>query len=121
MCSSDLIDKLSPDIIRSILQGGEAVCRDAGIPIAGGHSIDSQEPIYGLVALGIVHPDHVKKNNAARVGDVLILGKGLGIGVLAAAMKKEMLSDAGYAQMIATTTQLNRVAASWPRCRTCMR
>ena len=105
------IDKLSPDIIRSILQGGEAVCRDAGIPIAGGHSIDSQEPIYGLVALGIVHPDHVKKNNAARVGDVLILGKGLGIGVLAAAMKKEMLSDAGYAQMIATTTQLNRVGS----------
>jgi len=105
------IDKLSPDIIRSILQGGEAVCRDAGIPIAGGHSIDSQEPIYGLVALGIVHPDHVKKNNAARAGDVLILGKGLGIGVLAAAMKKEMLSDAGYAQMIATTTQLNRVGS----------
>ena len=105
------IDKLSPDTIRRILQGGEAVCRDAGIPIAGGHSIDSQEPIYGLVALGIVHPDHVKKNNAARVGDVLILGKGLGIGVLAAAMKKEMLSDAGYAQMIATTTQLNRVGS----------
>ncbi len=105
------IDKLSPDIIRSILQGGEAVCRDAGIPIAGGHSIDSQEPIYGLVALGIVHPDHVKKNSAALAGDVLILGKGLGIGVLAAAMKKEMLSDAGYAQMIATTTQLNRVGS----------
>ena len=105
------IDKLSPDIIRSILQGGEAVCRDAGIPIAGGHSIDSQEPIYGLVALGIVHPDHLKKNSAARDGDVLILGKGLGIGVLAAAMKKEMLSDAGYAQMIATTTQLNRVGS----------
>ena len=103
------IDKLSPDTIRRILQGGEAVCRDAGIPIAGGHSIDSQEPIYGLVALGIVHPDHLKKNSAARDGDVLILGKGLGIGVLAAAMKKEMLSDAGYAQMIATTTQLNRV------------
>ena len=105
------IDKLSPDTIRRILQGGEAVCRDAGIPIAGGHSIDSQEPIYGLVALGIVHPDHLKKNSAARDGDVLILGKGLGIGVLAAAMKKEMLSDAGYAQMIATTTQLNRVGS----------
>jgi len=105
------IDKLSPDIIRRILQGGEAVCRDAGIPIAGGHSIDSQEPIYGLVALGIVHPDHVKQNSAALAGDVLILGKGLGIGVLAAAMKKEMLSDAGYVQMIATTTQLNRVGS----------
>ncbi|GAB1234641.1 selenide, water dikinase SelD [Ferrigenium sp. UT5] len=105
------IDKLQPDTIRRILQGGEAVCRDAGIPIAGGHSIDAPEPIYGLAALGIVHPDHVKKNNAARDGDVLILGKGLGIGVLAAAMKKELLSEAGYAQMIATTTQLNRVGS----------
>jgi selenide,water dikinase len=105
------IDKLQPDTIRRILEGGESVCRDAGIPIAGGHSIDAPEPIYGLVALGIVHPDHVKKNNAARAGDVLILGKGLGVGVLAAAMKKEMLSDAGYAQMIATTTKLNRVGS----------
>ncbi len=105
------IDKLQPDTIRRILEGGEAVCREAGIPIAGGHSIDAPEPIYGLVALGIVHPDHVKKNNAARAGDVLVLGKGLGIGVLAAAMKKELLSPAGYAQMIATTTQLNRVGS----------
>ncbi|MBU1215195.1 MAG: selenide, water dikinase SelD [Gammaproteobacteria bacterium] len=105
------IDKLQPDTIRRILEGGESVCRDAGIPIAGGHSIDAPEPIYGLVALGIVHPDHVKKNSAARAGDVLILGKGLGVGVLAAAMKKEMLSDAGYAQMIATTTKLNRVGS----------
>ncbi|MFM2396852.1 MAG: selenide, water dikinase [Pseudomonadota bacterium] len=105
------IDKLSPETIRLILQGGEAVCRDAGIPIAGGHSIDSQEPIYGLVALGIVHPDLVKKNNAAQVGDVLILGKGLGVGVLAAALKQEILSEAGYAQLIATTTQLNKVGS----------
>ena len=86
------INKLSPEAIRAILQGGEAVCRDAGIPIAGGHSIDAPEPIYGLVALGIVHPDQVKKNSAARAGDVLILGKGLGVGVLAAALKKELLS-----------------------------
>lgn len=106
------IDKLSPDTIRRISQGGEAVCRDAGIPIAGGHSIDAPEPIYGLVALGIVHPDHVRKNSGARAGDVLILGKGLGIGVLAAAMKKELLGEAGYAQMIAATTQLNRVGSA---------
>lgn len=105
------IDKLSPEIIRLILQGGEAVCREAGIPIAGGHSIDSPEPIYGLVALGVVHPDLVKKNNAAQAGDVLILGKGLGVGVLAAALKQGILSDAGYAQLIATTTQLNKVGS----------
>jgi len=105
------IDKLSPETICQILQGGEAVCRDAGIPIAGGHSIDSQEPIYGLVALGVVHPKRVKKNSAARDGDVLILGKGLGVGVLAAALKKEVLSDAGYQQLIATTTKLNKVGS----------
>jgi selenide,water dikinase len=105
------IDKLAPETIRSILQGGEAVCRDAGIPLAGGHSIDAPEPIYGLVALGVVHPDHVKKNSAARAGDVLILGKGLGVGVLAAALKKEILSQAGYAQLVATTTQLNKVGS----------
>ncbi|MDH2915610.1 MAG: selenide, water dikinase SelD [Gallionella sp.] len=106
------IDKLSPETIRLILQGGEAVCRDAGIPIAGGHSIDSQEPIYGLVALGLVHPARVKKNSAAQAGDVLILGKGLGVGVLAAALKKEILSDAGYKQLIATTTKLNKVGSA---------
>lgn len=105
------IDKLSPETIRKILQGGESVCRDAGIPIAGGHSIDSQEPIYGLVALGIVHPKLVKKNSAARDGDVLILGKGLGVGVLAAALKKEILSDAGYQQLVTTTTKLNKVGS----------
>lgn len=106
------INKMSVATIRAILQGGEAVCRDAGIPIAGGHSIDAPEPIYGLVALGIVHPDQVKKNSAARAGDVLILGKGLGVGILAAALKKELLSDAGYAQLIATTTQLNKVGSA---------
>jgi selenide,water dikinase len=105
------INKLPVETIRSILQGGEAVCKAAGIPLAGGHSIDSVEPIYGLVALGIVHPDKLKKNSGAQAGDVLILGKGIGVGVLAAALKKNMLSAEGYAQMVATTTQLNTVGA----------
>ncbi|MDO8810692.1 MAG: selenide, water dikinase SelD [Gallionella sp.] len=106
------INKLSVETIRSILQGGEAVCEAAGIPLAGGHSIDSVEPIYGLVAIGIVHPDKLKKNSAARAGDLLILGKGLGVGVLAAALKKNLLSASGYAQMIAATTQLNAVGSA---------
>jgi selenide,water dikinase len=101
------INKLPVETIRAILQGGEAVCKAARIPLAGGHSIDSIEPIYGLVAIGIVHPDKLKKNSAAQAGDVLILGKGLGVGVLAQALKKGVLSVEGYAQMIATTTQLN--------------
>ena len=103
------ISKLPVETIRAILQGGESVCEAAGIPLAGGHSIDSVEPIYGLVAIGIVHPDKLKKNSEAQAGDVLILGKGLGVGVLAAALKKDALSVQGYQQMIATTTQLNTV------------
>jgi selenide,water dikinase len=101
------INVLSTATIGRILEGGASVCRDAGIPIAGGHTIDSVEPIYGLVALGLVHPKRVKRNADAKAGDVLVLGKPLGVGVLSAALKKETLDAAGYAQMIATTTRLN--------------
>ena len=101
------INVLSTETIGRILEGGQSVCRAAGIPIAGGHTIDSVEPIYGLVALGLVHPQRVKRNAAARPGDRLILGKPLGVGVLSAALKKDRLDAAGYARMIACTTQLN--------------
>ena len=101
------LEKLPVSVIRRVLEGGEAVCAQAGIPIAGGHSIDTLEPIYGLVALGLVHPDKVKKNSSAKAGDVLILGKPLGIGVLSAALKKGKLSESGYRQMIEWTTRLN--------------
>ena len=101
------IQVLSTQTIGQILAGGQAVCQAAGIPIAGGHTIDSVEPIYGLVALGLVHPKRIKRNADARVGDRLILGKPLGVGVLSAALKKERLDAMGYAQMLATTTQLN--------------
>ncbi len=101
------IKVLSTETIARILEGGASVCRAAGIPIAGGHSIDSVEPIYGLVALGLVHPSRVKRNADAQVGDVLILGKPLGVGILSAALKKEKLDAKGYAQMISVTTQLN--------------
>ncbi|HEU5295420.1 MAG TPA: selenide, water dikinase SelD [Burkholderiaceae bacterium] len=101
------INVLSTATIARILQGGESVCQAAGIPIAGGHTIDSVEAIYGLVALGLVHPKRVKRNADARAGDRVILGKPLGVGVLSAALKKERLDAPGYAQMVATTTQLN--------------
>ncbi|HEY1227430.1 MAG TPA: selenide, water dikinase SelD, partial [Ramlibacter sp.] len=101
------ISVLSTATIGRILEGGESVCRAAGIPIAGGHTIDSVEPIYGLVALGLVHPSRVKRNADARAGDVLVLGKPLGVGVLSAALKKELLDAGGYARMIDTTTRLN--------------
>ncbi|GAA5181936.1 selenide, water dikinase SelD [Niveibacterium umoris] len=106
------LDKLPLDVVGRILEGGAAVCREAGVPIAGGHSIDIPEPIYGLVALGIVHPDQVKRNADAQAGDVLILGKPLGVGVLSAALKKGRLDDAGYAEMIRHTTKLNRVGTA---------
>ena len=106
------INQLPIEIIQQILAGGAAVCALAGIPIAGGHSIDSPEPIYGLVALGLVHPDKVKRNNHAKPNDVLILGKPIGVGVLSAALKKGALNDDGYQQLIQVTTQLNRVGTA---------
>jgi selenide,water dikinase len=101
------LEKLPVKVIQKILEGGESICAEAGIPIAGGHSIDLLEPIYGLVALGLVHPDKVKKNSSARAGDLLVLGKPLGVGILSAALKKGKLSEAGYAKMIELTTRLN--------------
>jgi selenide, water dikinase len=101
------LEKLPVSVIRRVLEGGESICAQAGIPIAGGHSIDTLEPIYGLVALGLVDPSKVKRNSAGRAGDVLILGKPLGIGILSAALKKGKLSAAGYARMLDWTTKLN--------------
>lgn len=102
------INVLPPATIREILRGGESVCADAGIPIAGGHSIDSVEAIYGLVALGLAHPDAIKRNSSAQRGDVLVLGKPIGVGVLSAALKKNALDAARYRTLIETTTRLNR-------------
>ena len=101
------INVLPHETIGRILAGGAAACAAAGIPIAGGHSIDSVEPIYGLVAIGLAHPDRIRRNSDARPGDALVLGKPLGVGVMAAALKKGALPDEGYAALIAATTRLN--------------
>jgi selenide,water dikinase len=101
------INTLPQQTIRDILRGGETVCEQAGIPIAGGHSIDSVEPIYGLAVTGVVDPKKVKRNSSARSGDLLILGKPLGVGIFSAAFKKGLLDEAGYRAMIDTTTRLN--------------
>jgi selenide,water dikinase len=108
------VDKLPVDQIRAILAGGAAVCAQAGVPIAGGHSIDSLEPIYGLVALGLAHPDRVLRNSTARAGDILILTKPLGVGVYSAAFKQDRLDAEGYAALIASTTQRNAVGRDLP-------
>jgi selenide,water dikinase len=101
------VGKLPIEAIGQICAGGKAMCDIAGIPIAGGHSIDSPEPIYGLVVLGLVHPDKVKRNDRAKPGDVLILGKGLGVGIMSAALKKGELRPKAYEQMIEACTKLN--------------
>ena len=102
------IDKLETEVIRRILQGGASICAEAGIPVAGGHSIDSQEPIYGLAVIGLCRPDQVRRNADARAGDAILLTKGVGVGVYSAAFKRNALSAAAYAEMIGSTTLLNR-------------
>src|SRR5687768_11498844 len=101
------VNQLPLEVIRKILEGGESVCARARIPIAGGHTIDSVEPIYGLVAIGLVDPANVKRNSGAKVGDRLVLGKPLGVGIYSAALKKGRLDANGYAAMIESTTMLN--------------
>jgi selenide,water dikinase len=105
------IATLPLEVIARILEGGASVCAAAGIPVAGGHSIDSPEPIYGLVALGLVDTERILRNSTGREGDCLVLGKGLGVGILGSAMKQGLLDDAGYAQLMETTTRLNSIGA----------
>src|SRR5262249_57700167 len=105
------LDKIAPEWVREILRGGGAVCSSAGIPVAGGHSIDSPEPIYGLAVIGTCKAEQVRRKADVRSGDAIILTKPLGVGIYSAAIKKGALSAAGYAEMIATTTLLNKVGA----------
>jgi selenide,water dikinase len=105
------LDKLPVETVRAILQGGASICAEAGIPVAGGHSIDAPEPIYGLAVIGLCHPDHIRRNSGARPGDALILTKGIGVGIYSAAFKKAVLPDDAYDEMVASTTLLNRIGS----------
>jgi selenide,water dikinase len=105
------VDKIAPEMVRMILEGGRAVCDSAGIPVAGGHSIDCPEPVYGLAVIGTCRAEHIKRNADAKPGDAVILSKPLGVGIYSAAIKKGVLPDGGSPEMIATTTLLNRVGA----------
>jgi selenide, water dikinase len=106
------LDKVPIEVVREILKGGASVCAAAGIPVAGGHSIDSPEPIYGLAVIGVCRPEQVRRNHTLRAGDALILTKGIGVGIYSAALKKGKLGGDGYAEMIASTTLLNRVGTA---------
>jgi len=105
------VDKIAPEMVRKILEGGSSVCATAGIPVAGGHSIDCPEPVYGLAVIGTCRPDEVRRNADAKADDIIILTKPLGVGIYSAAIKKDLLPQGGYTDMIATTTLLNRVGA----------
>jgi len=109
------IDKLPTGTVREILKGGAAVCAATGIPVAGGHSIDCPEPVYGLAVIGTCRPEHVRRNSGVQAGDSLILTKPVGVGIYSAAIKKGALSPDQYAEMIGTTTLLNRVGAELAR------
>ena len=103
------IDKIAPETIRMILDGGRTLCAEAGIPIAGGHSIDCPEPVYGLAVIGTCHAENIRRNSEAQPGDALILTKALGVGVYSSAVKKDLLSPENYAEMVASMTKLNRI------------
>lgn len=105
------VNKIPPDLVARIFEGGAAICAEAGVPVAGGHTIDAAEPLYGLAAIGLVDPSRIKRNSDGRAGNALILGKGLGIGILGAAINKGEIDEAGYTEMIASTTKLNTIGA----------
>ncbi len=106
------VDKIPAEAVRAILKGGASICAAAGIPVAGGHSIDCPEPVYGLAVIGTCRPEHLRRNTGARAGDALILTKPIGVGIYSAAIKKGELDPAGYREMIGTTTQLNRIGST---------
>jgi len=106
------LGKIAPETVGAILAGGAEICAEAGIPVAGGHSIDAPEPIYGLAVIGTCAASAVRRNSAARADDKLILTKAIGVGIYSAAIKKELLDKAGYDEMVASTTLLNRIGTA---------
>ena len=109
------VNSMPTSMIREILRGGAAMAAEAGIPVAGGHSIDSPEPIYGLAVVGLVSTKALRRNSEARPGDALILTKPLGVGIYSAAIKKGALSDEGYREMLGFMTRLNVIGADLAR------
>ncbi|WP_114946100.1 selenide, water dikinase SelD [Microvirga calopogonii] len=109
------LGKIGPATVREILRGGAAICAEAGIPVAGGHSIDCPEPVYGLAVIGTAKPGEIRRNSGAQAGDALILTKALGVGIYSAAFKKDALAPEAYAEMISSVTLLNRIGAELAR------
>lgn len=103
------VEKLPVDIAQKVIEGGRTICKEAGIPLAGGHSIDSPEPIFGLAVTGIIPVENLKKNNTAQEGDYLFLTKPLGVGILSTAQKRGLLNPEHLPVMIKQMTTLNKI------------
>ncbi|MFO1114494.1 MAG: selenide, water dikinase SelD [Beijerinckiaceae bacterium] len=105
------VDKIAPETVRLILDGGRAICAEAGIPVAGGHSIDCPEPVYGLAVIGTCREENIRRNSEAKPGDALIFTKAIGVGIYSSAVKKNLLSPENYVEMVGSMTKLNRIGA----------
>ena len=103
------VEKLPVELAQKIIDGGRTICNEAGIPLAGGHSIDSPEPIFGLAVTGIVNKENLKKNNSAEEGDLIFLTKPLGVGILSTAQKRGLLKEGDLQIMIDQMTMLNKI------------
>jgi selenide,water dikinase len=103
------INQLPASVAQKVLEGSRTVCADAGIPLAGGHSIDAPEPIFGLAVTGMVNLENLKQNNSAQEGDYLFITKRLGVGIVSTAQKRELVSDEHFASLIKQLTQLNSI------------
>ena len=103
------VEKLPAELAQKVIEGGRSVCNDAGIPLAGGHSIDSPEPIFGLAVTGIVSKENLKKNNTAEKDDLIFLTKPLGVGILSTAQKRGLLQDDQLKIMVQQMTTLNKI------------
>lgn len=102
------VEKIPVELARKVLEGSRAVCKAAGIPLAGGHSVDSAEPIFGLAVTGIADKLHLKKNNTVKKGDLLYLTKPLGTGILSTALKRGLLKEEDYTALVETMCSLNK-------------
>ncbi|HEY6162576.1 MAG TPA: selenide, water dikinase SelD [Bacteroidia bacterium] len=107
------VEKLPVELAQKVLDGARSICKEAGIPLAGGHSIDSAEPIFGLAVTGILWKEHIKKNNSVLEGDLLFLTKPLGSGILSSALKRGQLVDGDYEKLVVVMTQLNKAGEAF--------
>ncbi len=103
------VDKLSPELAQQVLEGARCICSEAGIPLAGGHSIDTPEPIFGLSVNGLVATENLKQNNQAKEGDILFLTKPIGVGILATAQKRELISEKHLSILLKQLGTLNSI------------